>query len=274
MKYLRYFSFFSNVSIFYLLIFLLMLSSSVKPTESFFEGAYREYSPLIYKIASLSTTFGIISLIGASVYLYNSFIKNLLLPRLGHPLILFLFLKSWALFVYVVYGPIPVRIFLSLILTLIISLYVLGFRLNHNDTFEHLSLALALYAIFFVSLNLYEFLINKDSVMWAGRLYGITNHPNFIGGYSAILAPFILMQIIRNAGVIKSIFTVVFCCLFVIVLSSGSRSSLASFLVGFIIWSIFYWGPLRSSIMLILGGLVLGAVLFLVFGFAEEAGFN
>ncbi|MEP4891566.1 MAG: hypothetical protein ABJV04_16190, partial [Aliiglaciecola sp.] len=257
---------------FLIIIFSLLLSSSVKPATELSEGIVRKYSFFINLVSSNSIWLAVLSIGGASFFLYKYSLKFLKFPALSTPITLFLLLKIWAIFNYAIFGEVNFTLIISFLITLTISSYILAFDKKTGKAFQEASKAIAIYGIIFVLLNVFEFYVNAESVIWAGRLFGITNHPNFIGGYCAILSPFVLQQTIERKGLYKFVYALTFLSLFLMISSSGSRSSLASFCLGMLIFFIFHWGFLKAILTLSISGLLLYFSFEFILGFSQESG--
>jgi hypothetical protein len=249
-----YRSIFNSTTLFNINIFLLLLASSVKPTESFFEGGLREYTFIPSLLSSNSELWVLIFLSLSSIYIFTYSLDKGGISKINIPIKLYLFLKIWAVFVYAFYDQSIVLLVFSVILMFIIYQYLslLTFEWSSETTFQSLSKIIAIFSVFFVLLNLYEFLYNQESVVWKGRLYGVTNHPNFIGGYSAILVPFVLSQLKFKKSFTDLFYFLGFIGLLMLVVSSGSRSSLLSLVVALFIWLYFFLGAYKASILLLL----------------------
>lgn len=254
------------------ILLLLLLASSVKPVAEFTEGVPRSYSFLVSTLATFSPLFSLLAIFLSGAFLYKYTLKNFQLPVLGIPTKLFVLLKLWAIMIFAVYGEFPIALFLSFFLTLIISLYLFSFALQDINAFYYIARILALYSAFFIFLNAFEFYLNADSVLWAGRLFGITNHPNFLGGYCAILAPFALLQVIKNKGLQQIFYSFVVLALFIMVLSSGSRSSLASFVLGVLVFSMFNFNPFKALFVIGISSIFLFLAFQLSFDFSQSSG--
>jgi len=234
----------SNYSIsIYLSLLLLFISSSIKHTESFFNGGPREYSTIINIISENTLHLQILSLSILFLILFISIYNTKFIPKLNMMIMMFLSLKLWLIIVMLLYNEYTILPLLSILITIIIAMSILILNINIMNAFLILVKIITIFTIFFIILNYYEILINVKSVFWKGRLYGITNHPNFLGGYLALLSPFLLFFIINSKNYYKKIFFImIFLLLIILIFLTGSRSSLATLIISCIVLFYMYWG--------------------------------
>ncbi|MBR9911303.1 MAG: O-antigen ligase family protein [Gammaproteobacteria bacterium] len=232
----------------YVCTFLLLLSSSVKPTLSFFEGADRNFSPVVGYLAKSSWLFALVGVaLAGGLYFFNSVMK-LKQPVLGTEVNIFLLLKGLACISYLAFGLFDFDLALSFAIILLYSSYLISVRVKHVNLFDHLTYSIAVFACVFSLLNVYEYIVNPSSVVWSGRLYGVTNHPNFIGGYAAMMVPFVLWSIKVSTKSVRVLLSAAAFVLISIVLLSGSRSSLVSLLIGCFTFFLIGHGPNKTFI--------------------------
>jgi hypothetical protein len=258
----------------YLSVFLVLLSSSIKQTESFYEGSDRYFSFFTHNLAKGSSVFAVLSILLAGSFYFFNHLKKMEQPVLGLEVRIFLGIKLLACFSYLIWGMLDSSLVLSFLITFIFSSYLVSMQSKYTGVFEHVAYAIALYSCVFLIINLYEYATNSSSVIWAGRLYGVTNHPNFIGGYSAIMIPFLLWSM-QTAG--KSVkIGLLFCALllFAMVLLSGSRASLASLFIGSFIFSVTSFGMRKSIFYVFLLLFMSVPLLMLLVGFSGSSGFS
>jgi len=227
-------------------VFLLLLSSSIKPTESFFEGADRSFSPLISFFSSLSPIFVMSSMLLAVCGVFLNHIHKLEHPVFGLGLIFFLLLKIVAVISYAFFEMEFFPITFSFFIVWVISAYILSVQAKNGGAFEVVAIAISIFACFFSIINLYEYIGNPYSVVWAGRFYGVTNHPNFIGGYSAMMAPFLLWAFAISPRNVKPFCILFFVCIVMVTFFSGSRASVASLLIGLLAYSYYQFGSFKT----------------------------
>ncbi len=229
---------------FYKIFFLLgiLSASSIKQVGSFYLDNERSYSFLTSIFSQNSTLILMVSLVGLFFTLLLEFKRRKSIPTFTPILKLYLFLKIWLITVMIFYNALDLDSVLSVLLIIMISISILWLDPNKQEAFYTLGKVVGIYACFFVFINFYEIFVNSGSVFWNGRLFGTTNHPNFLGGYAAAMIPFILMLIVSTYGYKKFALGFVLVLMIGLVLLSGSRASVLSLSIGLVFWIYMYWG--------------------------------
>ncbi|RXG27157.1 O-antigen ligase family protein [Leeuwenhoekiella palythoae] len=80
----------------------------------------------------------------------------------------------------------------------------------------------------FIFLNAIVVILGLGNVIWNGRLFGLTSHPNFIGLYAAIFASFTFYKLYNQCNKLKNIlfYTISLILGIYIVVITGSRTAL------------------------------------------------
>jgi O-antigen ligase len=222
----------NRITLFYISFFLILISSTIKKVESFLELEDRHLTTFVNIFAENSTLFTFISICISSLYIFIEFVIKRKFVRLPAITIIFILIKLFSLVTLSYYGEFDVVLAFSCIIYFFLSSHILGLNIQTNGFFSKISFVLVVFSFLFVGLNFYEIIYNNSNAIWAGRLFGITNHPNFVGGYAAILSVFVFMQAINSKIKMKGVYLLLLLSLVLIVLFSGSRSSAASLILG------------------------------------------
>ncbi len=253
-------------------LFFLLLAGSIKPTVSFFEGADRIFTPVVGLLANLSSFFALLSLTVMAVWLSVVFFRYQKSPKIEGVTRYYLYLKIWGCIILLLFGSFEFSYVLSACVLIIVTLFIRGWDLEYGGAFSLVALSIAGYGVFFSLINFYEFVINPQSSIWAGRLYGVTNHPNFVAGYSAIMLPFLIWLVQVHKGWMRYLVVIASLILVLLIFMSGSRSSLVSMILGVGCYFSLVFGFSR---MLLVGVPVLtvltGGMLFVLLGGEVES---
>ena len=224
----------------------LYISSIVKPTESFFQGGERALSQVIGMISNSGDLLAISSVfLMIAILLYYFNFKAL--PKLPLSVSVYIAFKVLVVFMAIYQGIFSIEMLFSVFLTIFFPMFVL---VLFYDNYEGFLESCILISVLFVALNLYEYILNLESVVWAGRLYGITNHPNFMGGYSGLMLILLIAVLFVNKYNTPLTIVLIFLLLIFIMLS-GSRASLFATFLGVVVF--LYRRGVSAGITIILG---------------------
>jgi hypothetical protein len=225
---------------FYLLsscVFLLLIASTIKPFSEVFEGLERSFSPFMSLFMMANNAIVICSFLLFGIYLLHFEILRSKISSL--PVLVWIFIGYRFLCFLINYAHGVDGIGVDLIAIILIFIYAKSYGVlvspDNNSRFLNL---IVFYSMFFVIMNFSELLLNFQGAVWAGRMFGITNHPNFLGGYAGLLALYVLCAAL--VGIKKHLSILLFLLLIFLVLASASRSSLASLVIGCCVFAMIY----------------------------------
>lgn len=227
----------------YFSFFILMISSSIKQTESFFQGSARQYSYLVNLIASNSKNLLILALLVLLFFSAKKLYETESIVKINSLVITFVLLKIWLLFVWIMYDVFKVEdLVLSIAIVLVTSSSLFLLDERKKIVFFKLAILIGIFIIFFNIVNYNEILVNPENVFWKGRLYGTTNHPNFLGGYLSVGLPFLLYLFTATKTKTKLLVIFFIITTIVLILLSGSRTAMAGMFISFLCWFYFLNG--------------------------------
>jgi hypothetical protein len=204
----------------------LFTSSSIKKIETFYEGDLRFFYGLTLFISNISINMFVIAFAAILLMLIHllSFAKGLLKP--SNPSLYYLAFKALSLLILLAYNLIDSSYVISFIFLIILVFFISSWQFIFSNFIELFSLSVFVFSIFFVGINFYEYFFNYEASVWGMRMYGVTNHPNFLGGYSMVMFSFSLLFCFIGNRHISIVAFFVSISLFLLILMSGSRSSL------------------------------------------------
>jgi hypothetical protein len=214
---------------------MLLIATSIKPIEALVTIIDRNLTITNSILSNNSTYIIIFSILILCIYCFKFFYMCGGVLKIDTLIMMFVVFKLWLAVVAYCYGLDITKNLLSMLFILVFATYL---KINHYK-YDSSNLlytnAVIFFLIIFLSLNLYELIFNYDGVVWKGRFFGLTNHPNYLGGYLSIISPFLLSGIINRKNVNNTkllLFLSAYTLLFVFIIMSGSRSSFFSFLIG------------------------------------------
>lgn len=152
------------------------------------------------------------------------------------------------------------------ILLFLFFYYVLG-SLKFYDYHKNSILKSFFWGIFlFLLLNILMYIFNIGTIVWKGRLFGLSSHPNFIGMSGTFLSVISLLLFLKETSKFyKPIFiSGIFIGLGICILS-GSRTSYIGVLVGFLYIFNIIFNNFQYKIFLILFFLLFALIIFTQF---------
>ncbi|MFC3093299.1 O-antigen ligase domain-containing protein [Alteromonas sediminis] len=195
----------------------------LKPPSDFYQGFSRGFSfPVTLLSGFFSAWFFFIFF-----FLIFYFIRNFNKFKVVSLPFVYFTMMSWLLVVLLLNGGGSINDFVSVLLVLLVSTYF--YEETSGSNYLSLLKAVSYFSLFFAVVNCYELVVNEHNTMWAGRFWGVTAHPNFVGGYAAVLLPFscfVADKFYSNTAE-RFVFSLNCFLLIFIVLISGSRGSFA-----------------------------------------------
>ncbi len=166
------------------------------------------------------------------------------------------------------------------VLLFFVSLFLVGLNtwLDSEEKLKRLINTLYYLAIIFIVINLIMLLANPARVWWwrsPNRFIGITAHPNELGGFCMVNFPIFYWKIYNSSRKQKIVATIFSLLNLVILLLTGSRTSLLVSVIGLFIWLIIYkdWIKiLLFFIIILLGGIFITQ--FNISTYKRDAGSN
>lgn len=241
--------------IIYSTFFLILISSSIKQPSNFTPMFDRFFTGASGTISSLSTPLIFISFLLLSVLIWKQAINERSLFKIPSLVVYFFIFKLLIFFsLFFNGGEIDFKYLISALILLLISYSIVAtIKELDENSFIYLSKTIFIFTMFFVFLNVYQIISDPQNTIWAGRLYGLTNHPNYLGGYLAMLTPFLLYIFFSTKQTtyrISALITTIF--LIYLVLGSGSRSSVAVLILGIAIWFFIAFSAKKSLLSILL----------------------
>lgn len=141
-----------------------------------------------------------------------------------------------------------------IIFSIITLLYFVKVVSRFNLKYLFLFVSLAIFA--FSLVNFFSFFLFPETI-WNGRLFGVTNHPNFTGIAATVSSVFSFYFLIYSRWKIKLFYLVTLCIGISVCIFSGSRNSIFSLIFSFIVFLFIKFKGFAPKIFLIFGSLLL-----------------
>lgn len=264
-----------RMNLFFVSMLFVFFASTIKPTESFFDGDDRFYYGIIGVIASFSANLFVCSISIMFFFIVYTLFRKFKAINVGFSIVCFVVLKVWIVLIYIFYGILEASHVLSLFTVIIVSIFCVQWHAQGKDLISDVLNSMAVFSLLFVIANFYQYLTNLESSVWGMRMYGVTNHPNFLGGYSMILLPFLFAWCL-NSGKFKFMLGFLGSVgLISLIFMSGSRSSLGALLIVLLSFGVVS-GKTRYTIAIIifLGFLLFSLAILDVGGVSQTLGFE
>ena len=158
-----------------------------------------------------------------------------------------------------------IRIALSIFISVLFSFYFISvLKLNRTDYLQIIIFPPILAGGFFVLINIALYIFDRNAVISDfGRMFGTTDHPNFLGVTSALILLLVHQQVLiltklkTNTLHYKlALIYVIYGCAVVLVFLSGSRTALSIVLTGYFLFILLGKKKFRSLVILLFAFLV------------------